>query len=429
MFKLGSPKGSPTTVKDTKNDGGLFLLEVLIDKVTFEKSPCFSDKDFRTCVTIAAPAVQTLEICDDEPGASVAKSGGPFVKTFNSGKSCMFSLPDAEITKAMSNFPIQVTVYKSLACGCLPTKIIMGMATIDMTKEFVASRNKYMADPGGDNCQALKDTFQIVGADGADGVERVGDIVMFLRITCFGKLIVTKFKGAGQPNLGGARVSSIVDRSCNPRRDFQTPKDPCVCGAAHVPGSGKGKHGTGAPCQHGRSHGGGPCPITPDPYNSTPCQVPDDTCYCAGPKPPAKLPMVCKHMEQHNMPKDCCPPGNKVIFQMPSDSCTMNHKQRAHFHLTSEGVGDVAREEPGQLVAPTAEDYSGVVYDYSRQVIKLRIGKVVEMPGRKTKFEYQFVTPAPARQKVVPVKDTRTAQCLPTCPDCCPSKSRSRKLK
>lgn len=105
----------------------------------------------------------------------------------------------------------------------------------------------------------------------------------------------------------------------------------------------------------------------------------------------------------------------------------MNHKQRAHFHFTSDGVGDVARDEPGQLLPTTAEEYPGVVYDYPEQVIKLRIGKVIEMPGRKTKFEYQFITPAVNQEKVVPVKDTRTAQCLPTCSDCCSSKSPKRK--
>lgn len=100
----------------------------------------------------------------------------------------------------------------------------------------------------------------------------------------------------------------------------------------------------------------------------------------------------------------------------------MGHKQRAYFNFSSDGVGDVARDEPGQLMATTAEDYPGVVYDLPKQVIKLRIGKVVEMPGRKSKLEYQFVTPVITHDRVVPVRDTRTAQCVPCCPDCCPSK-------
>lgn len=99
----------------------------------------------------------------------------------------------------------------------------------------------------------------------------------------------------------------------------------------------------------------------------------------------------------------------------------MNHKQRAHFNFTSDGLGDIAREEPGQLMPTTADEYSGVVYDFPDQVIKLRIKKTIEMPGRKSKLDYQFVTPV-AQEKMVPVKDTRTAQYTTCCTNCCPLK-------
>lgn len=295
-------------------------MEVLVDKVSFLKSPCFSDKDFRTCVTVTAPSVEPLEICDDDPGQCAARSGGPFVKTFNSGKSCLFSLKEEDIQKAMNNFPIDVLVYKSLPCGCLPTKIIMGQATIDITKEFVQSRNKCLEDPLSFGCQALKDSFQIVAPDGPTGT-----IDLFLRISCFGKLIITSFQGSGPPTLGADRGPAIVDRSCNPQRQFQTYDDPCVCGAAKVAGVGKAVPGTGPPCQHGGGHGGGPCPIgmhlnflllcclhygcykilqkqilsAQDPYTSKPCEDPDDVCYCSGPRPPPKPPMVCRNMDQY----------------------------------------------------------------------------------------------------------------------------------
>lgn len=234
-----------------KQDDGLFLLEVLIDKIVFVKSPCFSDKDFRTCVRIECPAVEPLEICDDDPGACVAKSGGPFVKTFNNGKSCLFSLKESDISASMSKFPVKISVYKSLPCGCLPTKIVMGEAIIDMTKEFVQARRKFLEDPSVVSYQALKDSFRITGPDGAE----TGEIVMFLRISCFGKLIITRFQGAGAggpPTLGGGSgANSIVDRSCNPKREFQSSEDPCACGAARGGPSGSGGQGgsrSGAPC-------------------------------------------------------------------------------------------------------------------------------------------------------------------------------------
>lgn len=238
----------------TKQNDSLFLLEVLIDKIVFVKSPCFSDKDFKTCVNIECAGVEPLEICDDESGSCIAKSNGPFIKSFNSGKSCLFSLSESQIATAMSKFPINISVYKSLPCGCLPTKIIMGECVIDMTKEFVEARKTFLEDPTNVGYQALKDSFKIVGPDNSE----TGDIVMFLRISCFGKLIITKFQGPGAPmNLDTGRKSDIVDRSCAPNKDFQSAQDPCVCGGARGLGTGGGSN-AGPPCN--ASGRGGVCP-------------------------------------------------------------------------------------------------------------------------------------------------------------------------
>ncbi|XP_053624460.1 uncharacterized protein LOC128683173 [Plodia interpunctella] len=287
-----------------KQDDGLFLLEVLIDKIVFGKSPCFSDKDFRTCVKIDCTGVEPLEICDDDPGACFAKSGGPFVKTFNSGKSCLFSLKESEISHCMSSFPIKICVYKALPCGCLPTKIIMGEATIDMTKEFVQARKKFLELPSSVSYQALKDSFRIMAPDGTEA----GEVVMFLRISCFGKLIITKFQGgAGPPTLGGSAGQSMLDRSCNPRKDYQSTDDPCACGGARTgPGADGGGGAPGQPCAGG---GAGVCPIAKDPYNTMPCVEGDDVCYCSGPRPEQKIPMACRNTDQYclHVPKGVLP--------------------------------------------------------------------------------------------------------------------------
>ncbi|XP_022126549.2 uncharacterized protein LOC111001128 isoform X2 [Pieris rapae] len=277
----------------SKNDDSLFLLEVLIDKIVFVKSPCFSDKDFRTCVNIECNGVEPLEVCDDDPNVGIASSGGPFVKQFNTGKSCLFSLKESDISAAMSKFPVKVTVYKSLPCGCLPTKIVMGECTIDMTKEFVETRKNFLEDPSSVSYQALKDSFRFVGPDG----DETGEIVMFLRISCFGKLIITSFQGAsgGAPSLGGKAggSSGIVDRSCTPKKDFQSTEDPCVCGAA------RGHGGAGGSGGYTCTGGGGVCPPARDPYNTMPCIDPDDPCYCSGPKPAEKQNMACRNTDQY----------------------------------------------------------------------------------------------------------------------------------
>ncbi|XP_026758538.1 uncharacterized protein LOC113517986 isoform X1 [Galleria mellonella] len=292
----------------TKQDDGLFLLEVLVDKIVFANSPCFADKDFRTCINIECPSFEPLEICDNDSGACIAKSGESFVTTFNNGKSCLFSMKESDINKAMSKFPIKISVYKSLPCGCLPTKIIIGEAIIDMTKEFVQARKKFLEDPTNVSYQALKDSFHIVGPDGNES----GEVVMFLRISCFGKLIITRFQGGGvQPNLSSRGSSAVVDRSCTPRKDFQTSQNPCVCGA------GRGINVTGGigaingqPCMIDGGGGFGRiCPPARDSYNSIPCEDLDDPCYCSGPKSAEKQQMVCRNTDQYclHVPKGILP--------------------------------------------------------------------------------------------------------------------------
>ncbi|XP_021187006.1 uncharacterized protein LOC110373892 isoform X2 [Helicoverpa armigera] len=459
-----------------KQDDGLFLLEVLIDKVLFVKSPCFSDKDFRTCVTIEAQSVEPLEICDDDPGACSAKSGGPFVKTFNSGKSCLFSLQEADIQKAMSNFPIKVTVYKSLPCGCLPTKIIMGEATIDMTKEFVQSRKKFLEDPTNVSYEALKDSFRIVGPDSGE----TGEIVMFLRISCFGKLIITRFQGtSGPPNLRAGQGPSIIDRSCNPRREFQTFRDPCVCGAAHAAAT-SGASGSIAPCKTlGGSAGGyGICPLARDPYSTKPCEDPDDPCFCSGPKPPPKQPMVCRNTDPYclHVPKGpskqfeeigsnlggnelkikvpasaaiikkisqthcaiqhpyskthsdgpCVPPcgKNQISMAIPSEGicCEGLRPQGTQFTCTTEGCIQTARH--GQQAVYARGDSKNDAPN--KDVFVLKIAKTAVQGDKKSKIELELVTPK-GPDKKPPVRKVNMR--IATDPDCECCSRRIKKCK
>ncbi|XP_061704798.1 uncharacterized protein LOC133516088 isoform X2 [Cydia pomonella] len=313
-------------------DDGLFLLEVLIDKIIYSKSPCFSDKAFRTCVSVKCPACDPLELCDDDAGGSTGLNDSPFMKSFNSGKSCLFSLKQSDISSAMSKFEIKVSVFKELPCGCLPTKINLGEATIDMTKEFVQARKSFLEDPDNVSYQALKDSFHIKGSDGVE----TGEILMFLRISCFGKLIVTKFRGSGGPPVLGSGMggSGIVDRSCNPPRKSQSPGDPCACGAARAAGGG-------AAAGSSRGGAGGVCDPARDPYNSMPCEDPDDPCYCTGAKPDAKQQMACRNTQQYclHVPKgrntlfeeigtNLC--GNELKIKVPAHASTIKKISQTH---------------------------------------------------------------------------------------------------
>lgn len=203
----------------------LFLLEVLVDKVTLETGPCYPDKEFKTCVSISAATMEPLEICDDE---SCLHSNNPFVKHFNCGKSCLFFLKESEINSALSKFPITCSIFKSLPCGCLPSTIKVGQATIDMTKEFMLARQSHLDDPTSVSYQALKDAFCITGPDG----NRAGEISMFLRISCFGHNITTKFQGSGTPGQGLLTGGGAGKGICDPQK---TRHSLCSCSGAQIP--------------------------------------------------------------------------------------------------------------------------------------------------------------------------------------------------
>ncbi|XP_013162414.1 PREDICTED: uncharacterized protein LOC106113902 isoform X2 [Papilio xuthus] len=457
-----------------QKDDSLFLLEVLIDKIVLSKVPCFTDKDFRTCVSIECPSVETLEICDDETGTNVARSDGPFVKTFNSGKSCLFSLKEDQISKAMSKFPINVSVFQSLPCGCLPSKVVIGECVIDMTKEFVESRNKYLEDPNNVSYQALKDSFKIVSKDQGEA----GEIIMFLRISCFGKLIVTKFQGTGATNAKSSGASASVDRSCLPQREYQSAQDPCVCGTKRYLGGGSGPS-----CTVSGAATGGVCPPARDPFNSMPCEEPDDPCFCTGPKEPAKQKMICRNTDQYclHVPKGrskqfeeigtnlggnelkikvpatsaiikkisqthcsmqspytenknegpCQAPcgKNQISLTMPSEAICCNGAQPANTQFTCTTEGCVQASKHGQAALARGDTKQpNVLTSQNKNTFVLKVAKTANLGDRKCKLEFELVTPKGLDKKPPVLKANARIQSDPDC-DCCIGRLKKTKGK
>lgn len=216
------------------NDEGLFLLEVLIDQINLTRTPCFDEKYYKTCATFEFLSVDPLEICDDDSIEHV-HSGGPFIKNLNHGKSCLFSLKDVDIRAGMIKFPIKVTVSKCLRYGCIPGRVFLGECFIDMTKAFIQAREKYLDDPTTVSYQTLKDSFHIKDTNNAV----VGDIRMFLRISCFGKLIVTKFQGGQSSESIETAGQSNGSYSSFPKGSSVNAFGPCIY---------KGIHGLGNTC-------------------------------------------------------------------------------------------------------------------------------------------------------------------------------------
>ncbi|XP_026314671.1 uncharacterized protein LOC113226298 isoform X2 [Hyposmocoma kahamanoa] len=292
----------PAMLPNTSDDG-LFLLEVLIDKIRFAKNFNY-DQKYKISVVVQCVFVDPFEIGADESECNAFwTDDGSHVVALNIGKSCLFSLKEYDIFTAMRKFPIKITVYITLPSGFPPHRFVVGEATIDMTKEFVQTRNKHKEDPNNVSYQALKDSFCIVGAEGVEA----GEVSMFLRISCFGKLIVTRFQGFAcpPPSNPGSRVSRDCAAlgTCT-SRDLQIYQI-----TETAPSPQQGNRLKGQPCTTEGHAPGGICPPARDPYNSKPCEEPDDPCYCTGPKKPQKTKLACRNTDPYclHIPKGNLP--------------------------------------------------------------------------------------------------------------------------
>ncbi|KOB53557.1 Uncharacterized protein OBRU01_25948 [Operophtera brumata] len=438
-----------------KEDDGLFLLEVLIDKIVFTKTPCFSDKGFRTYVNFQWPSVESLEICDDP---DLAKRGENLSINFNNGRSCLFSLKGNDVGKAMSNFPIKVSIYKSLPCGCLPNKIVMAETTIDMTKEFAQARKSYLQDPSSVSYQALKDSFRIIEPVNK---EEAGVICMFLRISCFGKMINTRFIGPGNQ---GSFIENSLDRSRQPRREYQTYS--ChveACKGTSSPVSPSG--GTTVP--DGSTHTAPPDQNTSE---NLPCEDADDPCFCTGPKPPCKPQMECRNTDQYclHVPKGrskqfeeigsnlggnelkikvpasasiikkisqthcamqcpytkgtdggpCVTPcgKNQISLALPNEDTCCQGAQPAGTQFTCTTEGCTQASKHGQQAALARGDAKQELPNI--EVFVLKVAKTAIQGDRKCKLELELVAPKGPDKKLPVQKVNARIQSEPDC-ECC----------
>ncbi|KAF5294151.1 hypothetical protein FQA39_LY13522 [Lamprigera yunnana] len=169
----------------------LFLLEFLVDSVEMTQygSRNIGDNG-STCVSVQFLDNPPLDICEDN-FLSKRKYDCESDNVKN-GKSCLFSLTPAKAVEALHDFDVTVNVYKKLQPGLVPDQIELGSSVISIVNLFnriivAVSAVCHTITPA---VKTLKDVFQIKNALG----EYVGDIGMYIRMSCFGKLIVTQFQ-------------------------------------------------------------------------------------------------------------------------------------------------------------------------------------------------------------------------------------------
>ncbi|XP_066591908.1 microtubule-associated protein 10-like [Prorops nasuta] len=168
----------------------LFLVEFLVDSINVPAVHAVHDEILpaTTCVCFQILSLPTITIHQKSPPVSCACDKLQ-QQIFKKGKSCLFALPSKVLEKPLNTFPISVSVYKKLPPGVLPDVMLIGGAQIqakDMINEMLKQRvfNARNLD------EDFQDTFKISTATG----QVVGDITLFLRMSCLGKKIVTQFQ-------------------------------------------------------------------------------------------------------------------------------------------------------------------------------------------------------------------------------------------
>ncbi|XP_054289403.1 uncharacterized protein LOC129004790 [Macrosteles quadrilineatus] len=176
----------------------LFLLEVLVDNLliqTDSSSPNLN-KDLAsnmadTCVMFQFLHYPPLVVCEsDFIGTSVSNKDTSHI-TFKSGKSCFFSLKTPQGPILPVPFEVKVSVIRKMKEGVLPDKLELGKTTVDIGDSFTELL-KQNTDENSDTSslsKIKKGTFDIKDESG----RKVGSITAFLRLSCFGKIIVTQF--------------------------------------------------------------------------------------------------------------------------------------------------------------------------------------------------------------------------------------------
>ncbi|KAF5301774.1 hypothetical protein FQR65_LT08757 [Abscondita terminalis] len=161
-----------------------------IDCVNLDKCLCseIGDTSGATCVSVQFLDNPPLDICEDDFSSSKNGYDSCNVK---SGKSCLFSLTPAQAEEAICQFDVYVTVLKKVH-GIEIEKVEVGnslISIVNLFNDLIQSLNSSCSQCS-PSAKTLKDVFQITDDCG----EVIGDIGMYIRMSCFGKLIVTQFQ-------------------------------------------------------------------------------------------------------------------------------------------------------------------------------------------------------------------------------------------
>jgi len=418
-----------------ENSDKLFLMEVFVESLHLDNSSISLDKNLTTnftdtCVMFRFLQYPPLMICEsDFLGSPVSHQDSSYF-TFNSGKSCFFS--SRSLNEFNAPFNVEVSIVRKLKEGMLPEKLCLGKALINMSSSFTKLLRKETTENS--QSEIKKGSFEVFD----DNDKPIGMVKAFIRLSCFGKLIITQFslnkndtfafKGTDINQFSNEKVDIVAPETTRPRRPskdelaivepyrrhsiqnqrmWNQEVDP------YISKTGYGKMmGYYDPFAEYRMYGPPPhIDNAPPILNTGRRPLNDKLCACPYPVPPSVMSKYQKRVEKNlNLaPGEVGLQDDQVIFQLPlkkpGDPMTERDKQinsSVFYKLTSaEETKDGQQQKntvhiksddlpgiTGQGVGPV----SGLPMDDRHDVFLLKIGKKCE-GDKKRNLELELRTP------------------------------------
>ncbi|XP_015517060.1 uncharacterized protein LOC107222283 [Neodiprion lecontei] len=267
----------------------LFLMEFLVDKVNIPSVRAMHDDmlPVETCVSFQVLNLPPINICQEASSDGCTCVGGD-VQYFKKGKSCLFALPSIVVEKPLPTFPVTMSVYKKLPPGVLPDVMLIGTHQIQAKDLFNALLSHHVFEAGNPS-RTMRETFKITTATG----QNVGEVTVFVRVSCFGKKIVTQFQipHNKKPYLFKGAANSPVYQCKKLPSGMIVPHNPgpkCCCAReaqANSRGSGEAYPRTCCPTPQTQPAPRSPANYKPPDYGPRPC-CPSQRCP-PEPCPPA----------------------------------------------------------------------------------------------------------------------------------------------
>ncbi|KAL0280162.1 UNVERIFIED_CONTAM: hypothetical protein PYX00_001537 [Menopon gallinae] len=171
----------------------LFLIEFLVDTLSIRHDalmalrfdPCLLQG--QNCVMLTFMHFPPMSICEKDINED--KNVGELVTLFNSGKSLVFALTEAQFENPPPVY-LEVGAWKEMPHGFRIPNIQLGTARVDLSELFRMVFDKYDETPDQlPVAKSIKDSYEM----SANG-RVTADVGIYIRLTCLGQNIVTEFQ-------------------------------------------------------------------------------------------------------------------------------------------------------------------------------------------------------------------------------------------